>query len=293
MWSYYLYRAAGTIVPCFPPRLGYWLAERWGDLFSRFVPSRHAVEDNLRHVLRNDVPEARLKQVVRGVFRTQAKNYYDLFRLPALTDAQIKSLVTIHGLENLEAALSYGKGVVAVSAHFGNLEIVMQAFALNGYSVLAVAEHIKPEVLYRYLCSLRERRGARLIPADSFLKPIFRALARNEIVALAADRDITGSGIIVDFFGAPARLPDGYVQLALRTGAVVLPSFSLRQPGGKFVAYVERPVLMERTGELKRDVRLNLERVLPVIERYIAAYPEQWVMFQPIWKTFDAQVSAE
>ncbi len=294
MLSYYLYRLAGAIVPRLPPFWGYRLFAQLGDLvFRLYKESRTSVWDNVSHVLGPAAGVRQQARVVRGIFRSQARNYYDLLRLPSLSDAKIKKLVTLHGLENLQAALSSGRGVVMVTAHFGNIDVVAQALLLHGYPVTGVAEHLKPEALYRYVCSLRASKGINLVPADSDLKLLFRALAQNQIVGLAADRDTTESGIVVDFFGASARLPDGYLQLALRTGAALVPCFGLRQPGDTFVGYIEPAVPLEKTGDLKHDVRLNMGRVLPVIERYIATHPDQWVMFQPVWKSHDRRMDIE
>ncbi len=293
MLSYYLYRLLGAIVPRLPPRFGYWLFARLGALaFLLAKGARSAVEDNMRHVLGPEASPERLRHIVRSVFVNQARNYYDLFRVPSIPDAQIKELVTIVGQEHLTAALAEGRGAVLVSIHFGNIDIVAQAALIHGYPIVLVAEHLKPEILHRYVCSLRGSKGINLISADSFLKPIFRALAQNQFVALAADRETTGRGTVAQFFGAPALVPDGYVRLALRTGVPVVPAVSFRQPDNTFVAYVEPPIKMEKTGDASQDIQVNLRRVLAILERYIAAQPEQWILFQPIWQLAAPSVEA-
>jgi len=294
MLSYYLYRILGAIVPKLPPRFGYWLFGQLGVLASLLARgARSAVEDNMRHVLGSAVDPEHLRHVVRSVFINQARNYYDLFRVPSIPDAQIKELVTIVGQEHLEAALAEGRGAVLVSIHFGNMDIVAQAAVIYSYPIVIVAEHLKPDILYRYVCSLRASKGITIIAADSFLKPIFRALAQNQFIALAADRETTGGGTIAEFFGAPALVPDGYVRLALRAGVPVVPAVSFRQPDNTFVAYVEPPLKMEKTGNAPQDIQINVRRVLAVLERYIAAQPEQWILFQPIWQLAASSMEAE
>jgi len=213
-----------------------------------------------------------------------AKNHYDLFRMPTLSRAEIERLVRVEGWEHVEKALSKGKGLILVSAHFGNTDIVSQVLTLRGVPVVVPAEHLKPEALYRYMCSLRASKGIRLIPVDGPLLELFRALRRNEVVGLAADRDVTESGIVVDFFGAPARLPDGYAQLSLRTGAPIIVGFSQRLPDNTFVAHLEPPLELEVTGDRAHDVRVGVERVVVIMEHYIGKHPEQWVMSVPIWR---------
>ncbi len=286
MFSYYLYRLLGLVVPLIPPGLGYPLAARLGDLFCRLEKGTRAnVYDNVTHILKGNPREAGdVEAIVRGVFRSMAKNYYDIFRVPTLSLTEIARLVKIEGWEHVERALSRGKGLILVSAHFGNTDIVAQVLALREIPVVLPAEHVKPEVLYQYICSLRASKGLRLIPVDGPLFELFRALRRNEVVGLAADRDITESGIVVDFFGAPTRLPDGYAQLSLRTGAPIIVGFSQRLPDNSFVVHLEPPLELEATGDRDRDVRVGVEKVVAIMEHYIGEHPEQWVMSVPIWQ---------
>ncbi|HID86389.1 MAG TPA: hypothetical protein EYP55_03300 [Anaerolineae bacterium] len=281
MWIYYLYRLAGFLLPRIPPRLGYWLFARLGDLvYYVSGEARRNVRHNLRHVLGE---KEALEKRVREVFRNQLKNYFDLFRVPRLGPADLEKRLTVHGLEHIDQALAAGRGVILVSGHFGNFDVVAQILAFRSYKVIIVAEHLQPEPLYQYVCRLRASQGLQLIPVDGSLKAIFKALRRNELVALAADRDVTESGIVVDFFGAPARLPDGYAQLARRTGARIVVGFSVRRPDNTFFAYAEPPLEVEMTDDRQRDVRVTVERVVALMERYLREHPEQWVMFQPIW----------
>jgi lauroyl/myristoyl acyltransferase len=283
--SYYAYRFLGAVMPQIPPRLGYALFDRLGKLsYEKGTASRENVHDNLRHVLGPQADPARIEEVARQVFRHQARNYYDLFRVASLSDDQIRNLVSAHGLEHVDQALSAGKGVIMLSVHFGNIDIVMQMFALLKYPMTAVAERLKPERLYQYVASLRGSKGVTLIPIDSFLRPLFKALRNNEIVGLAADRNLTGTGTVVEFFGAPCLLNDGPVSLALRTGAKLVPAFSLRNPDNTFDAYVEPALVLERTGDSEEDVRAGMANLAAVLEKWIGQYPGQWVMFQPIWR---------
>lgn len=271
-------------MPLLPPRRGYSLFDRLGDLaHDQSKGSRENVYDNLRHVMGPQTDAARLEHVARQIFRNQARNYYDLFRVASLSAEQIRGLVKVNGLDNIDRALQPGKGVIMFTAHFGNLDIAGQMFALEGYPITIVAEHLQPERLYQYVSSLRASKGLRLIPSDTFLRPLYRALRNNEIVGLAADRNLTGTGTLAHFFGAPALLPDGHVRLALRSGAKLLPAFSIRRPDNSFEAFAEPALELETTGNAERDTARAVASLVDVLEKYIGQHPEQWVMFQPVW----------
>ncbi|MFQ5340312.1 MAG: lysophospholipid acyltransferase family protein [Anaerolineae bacterium] len=288
MASYILYRLFGWFAPHIPPRLGYWVFARLGNLFYRLdAGGRQAVQDNLRHVLGPAVPAGVLDEKVRTTFRMQAYNYFDLFRLPAMSAEEVTARLNIEGWENLEAAIARGKGVVLVSAHCGNIDVVMQVLGMRGVNATLVAEHLKPEKLYRYVTSIRAGHGTTIIPVDGSLRVLFRALRAGGVVVLALDRDVTHSGVEIEFFGEPAVLPDGYARLARRTGSLIVPAFALRLPDHRLRVRLEPALDVPQTDDRAADVRGAMRKALSVAERYIAEHPEQWVMFLPIWRKGD------
>jgi lauroyl/myristoyl acyltransferase len=283
--GYCLFRLAGAMLPHVPAGVAYPLATLMGDLYYWLLPGRWAgVADNISHVLGKPVQSPAVRKAVRQVCRTLACNFYDMFRVPHLTGAQITELVEAEGWEHVEAARAAGRGIVIVAPHFGNLDIVMQIAAVRALPLTIPAEHLQPERLFEYVCSLRTSHGMlHLVPADGPLLELFRALRRNEAVALAADRDVTASGRMVDFFGAPARLPDSHVRLAVRTGAAVIAGVSTRRPGGRFlVRFFTVP--LEGTGDRDARVDRGMEALVDLLEREIRADPGQWVLTVPLWE---------
>lgn len=284
MAGYYLYRLLGAVVPLIPSSFGYKLFDLIGTLFFYlFADAREPLRDNLRHVMpgaNGHEVDAKAKQLLRN----HLKNYYDFFRASRLRADQIKSMIVVNGLENLQDAVAMGRGVIFVTAHFGNLDIVGQTFALYGYNVTTPAEHVRPEILFQEIVRVRASKGMKIIPVDGPLMGLIRAIKRKEIIGLAADLDVTGTGEITSFFDAPARLPDGYARLALKTGAPILPAFSVRQADNSFQAYAEEPIELHPSADVEADVRAGVQRVVHVMEKWIGAHPEQWVMFHRIWE---------
>ncbi len=283
--AYLLYRLAGAIVPHIPPRWGYPLFSFLGDLIYRFHPgARQIVQGNLRHVLGHKTDKATIDEIARQLFRNSLRNYYELFHQRTLSREEMRSFLTVKGVEYIEEALAQGKGLVLATAHFGSPDgLIHLASLLFPCRVTAPAEHLRPERLFRYIVSLRKRGGITLLPADGPLLGLFRALKRNEIVVVAADRDTTESGIMIDFFGAQARLPDGHVQLAMRTGAKLALAFGRREEDNTYTVEIHPPLELEDTGDFKRDVRANMEKVVAALERVIRQHPEDWLIFYPLW----------
>lgn len=288
MVSYLFYRLFGWLAPHLPPRLGYWLFARIGDLFYWVdADGRRAVQDNLRHVLGPGVSNRVLQKKTRATYHMQAYNYFDMFRVSAMSAEEIDARVSIEGWEHMEAAIAQSKGVILTSAHFGNIDVLLQIVGLRGLKATLIMEHLKPERLFQYVANIRGRHGIRIIPVDAPLKPLFRALRAGELVILVLDRDVTHSGIHIEFFGEPAKLPDGYARLARRTDAPVVSAFGLRLPDHRLLAHIEPPLDIPQTGDRASDVRTIMRRVLTIAEQHIARHPEQWTAFHPIWQSDD------
>ncbi|MBI2846114.1 MAG: hypothetical protein HYX86_06180 [Chloroflexi bacterium] len=282
--SYYLVRFAGAVLPFIPRRLGYLLADVVGYLLYYFNPrSRANLISNLRQAIGPKMAEERLPHLARQVFQNAVKNYYELFHHRWTPVEKLLSYVQVEGVENVQRALAGGKGMVLVSLHLGSPEAFLQIAPLFGYPITAAVEPLQPPTLMAYMLRLRQRHGIKLIPADGPLFSLFRALKNNQIVALAIDRDVTGSGTAVQFFGAPVRLADGPVQLALRTGAALCLGHGVRRPDNTFQGIVEPPLQLEVTGDRRRDIEVNMQKVASLMEKIIRRHPEQWLMFQPLW----------
>jgi KDO2-lipid IV(A) lauroyltransferase len=281
---YYLYRLAGLLIPRIPPAIGYPLFSFIGALAHRFNGNARAnVRDNMRHIVGPDASQAQVHRLARATFDYVAYNYYDLFRLPTLDPAQVQSMVQVEGWENVEAALGLGKGVVMTSAHFGNIEVVLYAMLLRGLSITIPAERVEPPELYDYLSELRMSQGLSIIPIDGPMLELFRTLRRGGVAGVAGDRNVSDDGMVVEFFGAPARLPDGHVRLAMRTGVPLILGFSQRLGRDSYKARFWPHFSIPEEGSEDERLAAGMNYVIRGLEKTIRAHPEQWVVTVPMW----------
>jgi lauroyl/myristoyl acyltransferase len=274
----------GALAGPLPPGAGHQLARRAGALLYAFSPKlRHILLHNFSYVLGPEASEEQVEAVARRACINIVKGHYDLFRLSRLSINEIREMTQVQGMEYMEEALARGKGVVLISAHMGNMDILGQVPLAYGVPFIAPVQHVQPERLFQYTLSLRRSHGMRLIPADGPLMQLVRALKRGEIVGLPCDRGIADNTRMVRFFGSPAPLPDGPIRLALRTGASLVAAFGLRLEDDTFRVQVEPPVELRRTGDLEADVEKGMELTVRILERYISLHPEQWLVAAPVW----------
>ena len=211
-------------------------------------------------------------------------NYGDLVWLPRLTPVDVQTRVEVSGLEHLTGALANGHGAIVGSLHLGNIEVVGFAARSAGLAVMLPVERVNPPELLDLMIRLRQRAGIVCVPVgrDAFDR-IRRALRSNSIVGIGVDRVTLGEGDVVNFCGRPARLPTAAALLALRTGAPLLPVGCIRLAGDRYRVRIGPPIMVERTGSLRGDVRLLTERLLGELQRFLEENPTQWVMFRPVW----------
>jgi KDO2-lipid IV(A) lauroyltransferase len=165
----------------------------------------------------------------------------------------------------------------------GNIEVVLYAMLLRGLAITIPVERINPPELFEYITALRSAKGLKLIPVDGPLLDLVRTLKKGGVAGLAADRDITGAGQVVNFFGYPAHLPDGHVRLALKTGAPLIVGFSRRNPDHTYQATFLPPFYPPADKAEEEQIAAGVKFVLAEMEKAIRQNPEQWVMTVSIW----------
>lgn len=282
--TYLLYRLGGIVVPKIPPGPGYAACRILGGLLYQFnKPARANICRNLQRIMGPHISRAEIERRARATFNHILYNYFDLFRLPALDSDTVNRLVTVSGWENVEAALAGGRGILMTSAHLGNIEVVLYAMLLRGLSIIIPVERIDPPELFDYITALRTSKGLKLIPIDGPLIEMIRMLKKGGVVGVAGDRDITQTGQVVNFFGHPARLPDGHVRLALKTGAPLVVGFSRRNPNHTYHAHFLPPFYLPASGSNEERVSAGLKFIVTEMEKAIRDRPEQWTLTVSIW----------
>lgn len=271
-------------MPKIPSALGYALCHRLGGILYQFHKTgRTNITLNLRRIMGQQVSQAEINRRARLTFSYLLYNYFDLFRLPALDSQTVARLVSVTGWENVEVALAERKGIVMTSAHLGNIEVVLYAMLQRGLNITIPVERLEPPELFKYISALRMSHGLKLIPVDGPLLDLIRTLKKGGVAGLAGDRDITGAGQVVNFFGYPAQLPDGHVRLALKTGSPIVIGFSRRNPNHTYHAYFLPPYHPPLTGTEEERVQAGVKFIVTEIEKAVRLHPEQWTVTVSIW----------
>ena len=251
---------------------------------------RRLARRNLERALGRPLERSEAPRRVTAVFDWYARYYLESFKLPELDVATIDAGFGYEGVDAIERAVRSGLGPILVMPHLGTWEWAAWWLALvPKMRVTAVVEPLEPPEVFEWFMSLRRRLGMDIIPVGPDAGGrLAAAIRRGDVVCLLSDRDVVGSGVVVEFFGERTRLPAGPALLALRTGAPLIPAAVYWRDGTRH-AIARPPLNTSRSGGIRADVSRVVQDYAAALEGLIRVAPEQWHLMSPSWPSdYDA-----
>jgi lauroyl/myristoyl acyltransferase len=285
--AFHTYRTLGRALAALPEPLAMGTGRAVGAALARVQrDQRDQVTRNLRRVLGPDVDEGELDRWARRAFDAYARYWVEGARLGSMAKSEVSQrfVVVEDGFRHLVTGMEAGKGVVLALPHVGSWEFGGAFLAGAGYPMTAVAERLEPEELFDYFVTERAAMGLTIVPLEGGSgSTLLRTLKAGGMVGLLCERDLTGTGVDVEFFGERTTMPAGPATLAIRTGATLVTAAVYSGPGRDHHAVVEEPIDLLRNGSLRSDVERVTQCIATRLEGLIRRAPEQWHAFQPIW----------
>ena len=245
---------------------------------------RNLTHEHLRQALGASLSDGERRRVAQRVFQNLGKTGLEWLRLHRCSLEDIQRMVQAQGIVHLRQALEKGNGVIIVSAHFGNWELIPLYLRSLGFEGGVLARPLRYSEYESFIISLR---GAFGVPtyARGALKDVARILRANQIVGVMPDQDVDSlEGVFVDFFGKATYTPVGPAALSLMTGAPIIPCLVVRERSG-FRLVVEKPILPPRGIDRHAAMQQLTQAWTDVLASYISRYPDQWVWMHRRWKT--------
>jgi Lauroyl/myristoyl acyltransferase len=277
-------------VPRLPEPVAAWIFRLIADLmWLRQGRSVRRLQANYARVLGCDPGDPKVRRVGRAGVRSYMRYWMEALRLPAMSRERILGGMRSTGDEVMFKHLESGRGAVMALPHIGNWDHAGAWLVHKGYPFTTVQERLKPESLYRRFVAYRESLGMEVLPltrreggsARAF-GTLAQRLREGRPVCLPADRDLTATGVEVEFFGAKTRMAPGPALLAIQTGAALLPAAMwFEGKGWGLRVYDEIPVPAEGTRQEK--VRVMTQAMAKVFEQAISEHLEDWHMMQRLW----------
>ncbi|MCM8775382.1 MAG: lysophospholipid acyltransferase family protein [Candidatus Omnitrophica bacterium] len=286
---YLLVRFWAAVVCVLPRSWALVLGRRIGR-FGFYCVRRHREKAllHLRMAFGHEKSEEEIRELAQKVFEHMVQTAVDILQFPKLNQKKVARMVDPgNAFKMYDEILGEGKGLISLTAHLGNWELLAGIFALKGYKGAVLARRIYYDRYDRWILSLRKSIGIPLtIYRDESAKKILTLLRHNQIIGMLPDQDTDSlKGIFVPFFGRPAYTTEAPVRIALATGAPIVTNFLIREKGDRYrvvVRDVIRPVVETTRQEA---IQKYTEQWMYSFESMIRQYPEQWAWMHPRWKT--------
>ena len=278
-WAYIV---AWRLLRALPESSAYSLFNRGARfLVKRNPKSVQRLRSNLMRV-KPELTESQMNLLVDEAMASYMRYWCDTFRFPNWTKERINSTVTVTRENLLLDGIHSGRGVIVALPHAGNWDHAGAYFCLKGIHLVTVAERLKPERLFLEFLRYRQAMGMEVLALDTrSVATLAQRLREGHLVALVADRDLSKSGIDVNFFGNTARMPAGPAVLAIKTGSILLTAFVNYTSQGIHITFDELEVPKDGTQEEK--VSVLVQKSADNFAQGIRQFPQDWHMLQRIW----------
>ena len=282
------YFSGWKLVRTLPEKSAYSLFEKIGEITLRRNGSRM---QRLRGNLQRVCPEkdsAAMDELMAEAVSSYMRYWCDTFRSPDWSKERIFSSVTVTREELLTGPMRDGRGVVVTLPHSGNWDHAGSYFCVMGFPLVTVAEKLKPEALFNKFLEYRQNMGMEVLSTDSkSMGTLMQRAREGALIALVADRDLSRSGVDVNFFGYPARMPAGGALLAIRTAIPLVTAHVSYTKSGIHIEF--NSVAIPSDGTESERVSVVVQRCADQFATGIAKKPADWHMLQRIWVDGDFQ----
>jgi KDO2-lipid IV(A) lauroyltransferase len=255
--------------------------------FQFTIRHKKVARESLRLAFGNEKSQTEREEILKKCFENFGWGMIEMIYFLS-HPAMVSQKVTIEGKEHLDKAYAQGKGVIAVSAHFGNFPLMYLKIAQDGYKTSAIIRPARDQETEKFLFNERLKCGIRTVysqPRLTCVNETLRSLKEGHVLFVLLDQHFgSGGGIFVDFFGRKAATATGPVVLARRTGAAIVPMFMIREKGDHYRILIEPAFELEDRANEEEMLLVNVSKITQIIERYIRKYPHEWGWMHRRWK---------
>jgi Kdo2-lipid IVA lauroyltransferase/acyltransferase len=273
------------LIRAIPRRVGMAVMRAAAGLFYRMpTVTRQRTIRHLTMAFGHEKSREEIQRIGRDVFRHFAMAGVDAVRIPQMIERGMDRFITVENLHILDQALAGGKGVIALTGHFGNWELMGAYMAQRGYPIKAIGAPLDNPWMDRLVVEMRNRAGYANIMRGEGARAIIRALKAGHVLAMLIDQDTKVNGVFVDFFGHKAHTAVGPVVLAQRFEIPVIPVFMRMKPDRTYHIECFPEIPLFASGDKETDILKNTQKCSDIYETVIRKHPEQWAWMHRRWR---------
>ncbi len=289
-WQYHLVKTALKCFAAVPRPILAALAVPIGRIwFALDRRHRRIAYENMCIAFGKEKTPKEIQSLIQANFIQLARLFFEIPSLLRLNRENLHRYVTFSGLANINKTISAGKGLLLLTAHLGNWELMALSWALiSGKSCHVIARPLDYAPMNRIMNEIRSATGNRVVDKDDSQALIRQLLQDKEAIGILLDQNASWyEGVYVPFFGKLACTNKGLALFALRYDTPVLPVFNYPLKDGRYKIVIEPPLDLVRSGDVGEDILVNTERFNRVIEKYVRIAPESWFWVHRRWRIID------
>ncbi len=276
------------LVKLVPIRYGFAIFRVMGDMHYHLSRNkRNVIMKNLQSAFGDNLTGKKLLDIVRNYFRNHYINQLQIFLFPRFNRNNIERFHTFEGLENLDNALKKGKGCILIHPHFGPAQLPLCALGIIGYPMMQLGlptdeglSFIGKRVAFRLRLKYESRIPARIVSANSFLRPIMEWLKNNNVLMMTGDGagggKFIGRFVPVEFCGKPILFPMGAATLAQNMDTSLLPMFTVLLEDGIYKTFMHKPINYYEGDKKGENMETYTTIFAKKMEHYVYEYPYLW-----------------
>jgi len=282
----FLLKIAAFLIGHIPLKVSSFLSGIIGPIIYRLDRKhRNIALDNLGLAFGDRLGRGRKEEIAAKVFTNLVMTFFEFMRIPWLKRKDLGGYVEFDGIEKIEKALERKKGLILITGHFGNWELLAASLGLSGFSIDIIARDLDNPSFEEFVRWTRTRPGNRVVSKNRSMRRLLKSLSQNRIAGILIDQNVALSeGVFADFFGTPACTNRGPALLASASSSPVIPIFIVRQ-GKAHRVLVGDEIGLVNTGDRELDAAENTSRFTKAVEEVVRAHPEQWFWVHRRWKT--------
>lgn len=282
--EYFLLRLLSFVISRLSLNSSRRLAKLLAFIFYYFIPIRKDLVFKNLKIAFPDLNENETKRIAKKTYLNLFIVLIEILYLPFLEKVEIENLINIKNPELIHKALSLNKGLIFVSAHFGNWEILALSAALRLKTQFSiVTKPLRNPFVDNFINSWRTKFGNKVVPLGLSVKNIFKELLEKKIIALLADQRASQNSLELSFFNKLTHVYEGPAFLSIKTGAPLIFAVAIRQ--SDFTYTVELHEIEQPDQENDQEkIKTMSEKYISLLEDYIRMYPEQWLWFHNRWR---------
>ncbi len=292
-FEYLFFESAVSVLRLFPLRIVQRVGAAVGEFVGMALGYRRAVTmDNLRNAF-PEHDDATLRTIMRGAFRNVGIALFEFAYFPQLNAAAINELVQIGNSELVQEVFARGKGIILLTAHFGNWELLAQSVpARTGIPVYVIVKNQSNRRVNKRINEWRTMLGNIAVPMESSVRELLKALRDKKAVGMVGDQTAAKESDSVPFFGREVPTFEGPAMFSLKTRAPLLVGFAVRQSDGTYRAEFHEIPSDDLDAYTPENVLELTKRHVAALEAVVRAHPDQWLWMHKRWKHVPSRINA-